>query len=44
LSHLILIRAYDQASVSTLRRSATPADLGHRGGYVVFGDFPDPGP
>ena len=42
LSHLILIRAYDQASVSTLAPfSYTQLIWVIVAGYVVFGDFPD---
>ncbi len=42
LSHLILIRAYDQAAVSTLAPfSYTQLIWVIVMGYVVFGDFPD---
>jgi drug/metabolite transporter (DMT)-like permease len=42
LSHLILIRAYDQASVSNLAPfSYTQLIWVIVAGYVVFGDFPD---
>jgi len=42
LSHLILIRAFDQASVSTLAPfSYTQLIWVLVSGYVVFGDFPD---
>ena len=42
LSHLILIRAYDQASVSTLAPfSYTQFIWIILAGYLVFGDFPD---
>jgi drug/metabolite transporter (DMT)-like permease len=42
LSHLILIRAYDQASVSTLAPFSYTQLIWVIGmGYVAFGDFPD---
>ena len=42
LSHLILIRAYDQAAVSTLAPfSYTQLIWVMLSGYLVFGDFPD---